>query len=1519
MEEDLIQIDETEAIFSKEELEQAEKILDEEEEDTISLDGGVIIEIATETKLIPKEKQRFSTTQGGNFRVDVPTWLLGDDNIEILGEVVREKEYRALTSNYPLESVWWTTLPGRAKLNQLLTTVIFWCSMLSPNIYGVLDWLTRIPGLQVIWIGERPPPYHPITWVHPNADTNLKMLLGMLVGVGAKFELTKIRKRKRSSQNNIPQEKFPQVAVVPRLSGPSTSGSNSAVVPSNNSAVVPFNNKYPNHIYEVFADHQAVKNYPTVPNYNPLAGEIVFIPSKGEAIAFFTKRYILSNFWPSTFWLHEQQYFSVEQYYCEQKCLLLGRLEAAKEVMRTYSPAQAKNLAALRTHQEMVDWSRVKYGVMMEGLTAKFSLPQEKEILISTHPAMLLEASSDTDWGTGERLEQRMRVGRGDNNLGKLLMILRDTIIKGEQQVPMFEDSDRDFRSCASSPTPSVQTMNSAPWGSTVVSISQQPTVELGKENEQVVDPTVELVDGPEQKLEQKIWKLFEITMENCYDERFDFIEKLSSILEKEIGECRTFPFGSTLSRLAKVNTDIDVFVFTPEVNLVKEEKLKLIRNVLRKHFEFEKLVVIANAKCPVMVAKVKNGFSVDITVGGANDMKGIYNSLAINILGKIDERFRVMFCAVKTWARRINDPKKGTLNSFSLVLLIQSFLFQMNLIPNIFKRYPEIYKETKIHNFASSKLHHAIVVELRKENESESKEVVSLLTLFFEWFASINFSELVVNSRSGELVQRPKGEGAAFKNDLIVILEPFAQEANSARAVNMKGWKEIKEHLRRTVESARSRDWLEWQELMGIHEHTWPRCGPPRIKAINDSDSDDEVDKLGLESKTIIRQMKNFAATPTKEEKEAYDPERNWKLSKLEFNRTSSHPKRVFVNSKVYGIMILTVLTLIFRLTCASFSTPLICHNEGNSKFVRISKEKSTCLNLDKLFDEAPITLKLTLYRPDQKEYEQKARLCAVVMHVAKFWTNLLNDPFTETQQIHIRTSKEECEEMIRTNVCKHGNLVGDPNAMTTTNKLEIKHTYWSIGKSETSVTNCIVKTITVISQPGREEIMSPLIDLSHCRYSEGNCHIDDESVVVWKVEPTEGVNAFWHNSERRCVFKKFATRNGTLYRNGWLSYPPDLALTFPEDPKTITSCHRWLIVSDQGLAVEQRQYDQMHGLIKNRKRREKEIGILDGSVEVSQLESQMQARSLFADRELRRAFSTYSRMLCDYITDLTLSGEDFTHLNPTIVTRKLANIQEVEARWVEKNILEFWPCSTVHKYEIVKTEGICYDKLMINLSISESEHDIKAFLDPITFVLSRSANPVPCERYRLIAVELKGILSQVDQITGKITTVKEITELSTQTKEWSIKLPKTDLQIFRKLILTNLSHPQLEMLEIMKGFRMNEFNPYKMSKSFLGGGSVENRENSEPGIWGTLWPRIDPWTIIVRAVVLIVIGSWVIKGYTFFLTWRVKRTIKHCQIKENFNEFKQVRSEAAVHTQQPRRKSRKFNRRARAKQSQA
>ena len=75
--------------------------------------------------------------------------------------------------------------------------------------------------------------------------------------------------------------------------------------------------------------------------------------------------------------------------------------------------------------------------------------------------------------------------------------------------------------------------------------------------------------------------------------------------------------------------------------------------------YQFDSLTVIARAKVPIIVAKFKNSFSIDLTVGGPSEMKGIYNSLALNVLGKLDEKFRIMFCAVKTWARNITMRKR--------------------------------------------------------------------------------------------------------------------------------------------------------------------------------------------------------------------------------------------------------------------------------------------------------------------------------------------------------------------------------------------------------------------------------------------------------------------------------------------------------------------------------------------------------------------------------------------------------------------------------------------------------------------------------------------------------------------------------------------------------------------------------------------------------------------------------------------------------------------------------------------
>lgn len=83
-----------------------------------------------------------------------------------------------------------------------------------------------------------------------------------------------------------------------------------------------------------------------------------------------------------------------------------------------------------------------------------------------------------------------------------------------------------------------------------------------------------------------------------------------------------------------------------------------------------------------------------------------------------------------------------------------------------------------------------------------------------------------------------------------------------------------------------------------------------------------------------------------------------------------------------------------------------------------------------------------------------------------------------------------------------------------------------------------------------------------------------------------------------------------------------------------------------------------------------------LNRDVHTSQLESQLQARSFFADKELRNAFQSYTKLLCDYISNADLA-DDFTHLNPTLIIRKLANKTLLHTRWISPDTLEYWPCS--------------------------------------------------------------------------------------------------------------------------------------------------------------------------------------------------------------------------------------------------
>jgi hypothetical protein len=160
-----------------------------------------------------------------------------------------------------------------------------------------------------------------------------------------------------------------------------------------------------------------------------------------------------------------------------------------------------------------------------------------------------------------------------------------------------------------------------------------------------------------------------------------------------------------------------------------------------------------------------------------------------------------------------------------------------------------------------------------------------------------------------------------------------------------------------------------------------------------------------------------------TDEENEEEEPGKR----RVKAKRRSKSCGRVFTNKKFYfGCR--DVMSLI-----ASFisQTPMICHHNMESKFVRITRNESACIGLSHIFTEAPINIELKLFRLDQKEYSFWGHQCTIIRHMVTFWTNFFNDPFEKFDQEPIHCSAEECKEMLRTKSCKFGNLVGDPEDM--------------------------------------------------------------------------------------------------------------------------------------------------------------------------------------------------------------------------------------------------------------------------------------------------------------------------------------------------------------------------------------------------------------------------------------------------------------------------------------------------------
>lgn len=154
----------------------------------------------------------------------------------------------------------------------------------------------------------------------------------------------------------------------------------------------------------------------------------------------FDGRYaFLSNFYPCEIEHQGIYYKSVETYYVAMKIKsdqqidgrYIGYIDCRELISKIKNPGEVKQLGRILKVRK--DWEDVKMGVMLWGVREKFKHDDLKQMLLDTGEQELIEGNwwGDQYWGVYN--------GKGDNNLGKILMRVRSEI-RSELNTDIFTD-----------------------------------------------------------------------------------------------------------------------------------------------------------------------------------------------------------------------------------------------------------------------------------------------------------------------------------------------------------------------------------------------------------------------------------------------------------------------------------------------------------------------------------------------------------------------------------------------------------------------------------------------------------------------------------------------------------------------------------------------------------------------------------------------------------------------------------------------------------------------------------------------------------------------------------------------------------------------------------------------------------------------------------------------------------------------------------------------------------------------
>uniref|UniRef100_A0A0E0JQY8 Poly(A) RNA polymerase mitochondrial-like central palm domain-containing protein n=1 Tax=Oryza punctata TaxID=4537 RepID=A0A0E0JQY8_ORYPU len=256
-------------------------------------------------------------------------------------------------------------------------------------------------------------------------------------------------------------------------------------------------------------------------------------------------------------------------------------------------------------------------------------------------------------------------------------------------------------------------------------------------------------------------------------------------------------PFGSFVSQLYAKSGDLDVSVELvnplnlPTTKRKKQDTLREVRRALQRRGIARHTEFIPNARVPVLqYVSNQYGISCDISI---SNYSGQIKSKIFYWINTLDDRFGDMVLLVKEWAKaqNINDPKNGTLNSYSLCLLVL-FHFQ-TCEPAILPPLKEIYEGNIVEDIAGLRGKPSKTQAAKYGPKKSELSLSHLLASFFQKFSRIGaVSNKVISTYTGRLERIQDNPRWMDKSYSLFVEDPFEKPDNAARAVGSFEFQDI-------------------------------------------------------------------------------------------------------------------------------------------------------------------------------------------------------------------------------------------------------------------------------------------------------------------------------------------------------------------------------------------------------------------------------------------------------------------------------------------------------------------------------------------------------------------------------------------------------------------------------------------------------------------------------------------------------------------------------------------------------